>query len=94
MVRKNTHKLENVPLFHINKYHKRQECVGECIQMQENWKDKHKNILCEISYVVSVHMTGEMLKDQKVWDNTGLMENKITCFCIFCMNNPIKEIKC
>ena len=92
MVRENTHKLENVPLLHLNKYHKRQECVGECRQMKKNWKDKHKNILFEILYVVSDHMLGEMLKDQKFWDNTGLIKIKITCF--FLMNNPIKEIKC
>ena len=25
-----THKLDNVTLFDIDKYHKHQECVGEC----------------------------------------------------------------
>ena len=28
--KKYTHKCDNVPLFAINKYYKRQECVGEC----------------------------------------------------------------
>ena len=27
-------KLDNVPLFGINKYHKRKECVGECRKIQ------------------------------------------------------------
>ena len=48
--------------------------------MQGKLEDERKSILFEILYVVSVYMPGEMLKYQKVWDNTGLMEIKITCF--------------
>ena len=40
-------------------------CVGECRKMQGNRKYEHKNIPCEIFYVVSVLMSGEILKGQK-----------------------------
>ena len=44
------------------------------------WKYERKNIRCEILYVVTVCMSGLFLEDQKVWDDTGLVEIKITCF--------------
>ena len=59
---------------------------------RKNWKDERKNIICGIFYVVSVRMSGEILEDQKVWDDTGLMEIKVTFF--LSRKKPIKEIKC
>ena len=47
-----------------------------------NCKDKHKNILCKIFYVVSVCMYREILEYQHVLDNMGLMEITVT-FCLF-----------
>ena len=44
------------------------------------WKDEHKNILCEIFYVVTVRVSVKILKDQKVWDDTGMMEIRVVCF--------------
>ena len=47
---------------------------------KEKWKDKRINIPCEILYLVFVYMSGEILKDQKVWDDTGVIEIKATRF--------------
>ena len=49
---------------------------------KENWKDECK-IICENLYVVYVRMSGEILEDWKLWDNTGLMEIRVTCFMFF-----------
>ena len=47
---------------------------------KEKWKDERINIPCEILYLVFVYMSGEILKDQKVWDDTGVIEIKATRF--------------
>ena len=38
-----------------------------------------KNIR-EILYVVSIHISGEILENQKFRDDTGNMETEVTCF--------------
>ena len=43
-------------------------------------ENERKNILCEIFYVVSVRISGEILEDQNFWDGTNLMEIRVTCF--------------
>ena len=56
---------DNFPLFHMKNIINGKRCVGECRKMQGNRKYEHKNIPCEIFYVVSVLMSGEILKGQK-----------------------------
>ena len=47
-----------------------------------NDKYERKIIPCEMFYVVSVHISGEILEYWKVWDNTVLMEIKVTFFVL------------
>ena len=49
---------------------------------------------CEIFFVVSVRMLGEILENQKLWDNMVPMEIQATYFCLFCRKNKFNTIKC
>ena len=49
-------------------------------------------IICEIFYVVSVRISGEILDDQKFWDDTDMIEIKVKFF-LFSSKKPIKAIK-
>ena len=65
--------------------------AGVCWRVQtnssKNGKINVKNI-CEIFYVVSVHMSGEILEYSKVWDDIGLMKIKVAFY--FCLVGRIQ----
>ena len=56
-------------------------------------RNMNVKIICEIFYVVSVRISGEILDDQKLWDDTDMIEIKVTFF-LFSSKNPIKAVKC
>ena len=67
MVIKNIHKNERIfrCLILINSINGR-SVLDSADKSNKNGEDKRKNILCEIFYVVSVCMSGEILEDRKV----------------------------
>ena len=67
MSRKNIHRNERIFHFLILKnIINGRNVLGSAEKCKENRKDECKNILCEIFYVLSVHISGKILDDQKV----------------------------
>ena len=80
-------------MFDIKKYNKQKGCVVDCRKIQGNGKYECKNIICEIFYIVSVRMSGEILEYRKV-GRYGPDGNQGHLFFLFSRNKTIKAIKC
>ena len=59
----------------ISEYFELLESADKC---KGKWKYEQKNIY-ETLYIVSIRMSGEILENRNVRDDTGPMEIKVTC---------------